>query len=124
MKRSLLILLFVSALMLALVGCGGSPKDTPADTAKETPAKAIIADERIVGAWEGKDGNVEFKDDGKVVLDDGTELPFAMPSSEQLEITFPAGPQKFGVKWEGDDRHGIVSKDSTDTATYWYDRKK
>jgi hypothetical protein len=124
MKRSLLILLFVFVLMFALVGCGGSKKDAPAKPAKEAPAKVIIVDKRIIGAWEGKDGNVEFKSDGNVVLDDGTQLPFAMPSSEQLKITFPGGTQVFTVKWKGDDKHGIVSKDSTDTTVYWYDRKK
>jgi hypothetical protein len=117
-----MILVLVSALLLSLVGCGGSKEDKTADTATETTGTVSIADDRIVGSWEGEDGKVEFKDDGTIVLDDGTAFPFSMPNSDALEIAFPDGPREYSVTWEGDDRHGVVSKDSTDTTPTWYDR--
>ena len=124
MKRTILILMLISALMLVLTGCGGSKEDSTVGTGQETTATVNIADDRIVGSWEGEDGTVEFKDDGTIVLDDGTAFPFTMPSSDTLEIAFPDGPREYTVTWEGDDRHGAVSKDGTETTPTWYDRAK
>jgi predicted small lipoprotein YifL len=124
MKRTVLLLLLATALVFALAGCGGSDEAPKTEAPAEVPEKTVIADDRIIGKWKGDDGNVEFKEDNTIVLDDGTSLPFNMPSSEELQIIGPGGTGEFTVTWEGDDRHGVASKDSTDTEITWYDRQK
>ncbi len=123
MKKTAWVIALVSALAFVLVGCGGSGEGDSTDVGPGNGGEVRIADERIIGEWTGEDGGVEFRADGMIVLADGTEYPFAMPSADRIDIEFPDGPRSYNVTWEGDDRHGVLASDSTTTTPTWYDRK-
>ena len=123
MRRTLWLTALVTMLVFALAGCGGS-EGTGGDPIGDSDQDATeIADERILGTWvSDEDGEVEFLETGIVVLEAG-EFPFAMRSSDRIDITFPGGTETYNVVWDGDDRHGVLGSASTTTTPTWYDRK-
>lgn len=107
---------------LFLTGCGSAtPEEGAGSSGNDTIVR--IADERILGQWTGDDGVVEFRADGTLVLDDGSEVPFAMPDSDRVDVEFAAGTRTFNITWDGDDRHGVLATDSTTTTPTWYVRR-
>jgi len=128
MRRTLWLTVLVTTLVFALValaGCGGSDQEGSEAGTNGGSGQAVpeIADERIIGTWVSEeDGEVEFLESGVVVLSAG-EFPFTMPSSDRIDITFPAGTETYNVVWDGDDRHGVLASTSTTTTPTWYDRK-
>lgn len=124
MKRTFLwcVLAAMLVAIVALSGCAGGSQGQAGGSGTEA-GDVRIADERIIGRWSGADGDVEFRADGVLVLDDGTEASFAMPNSGRIDVEFAAGSRSFNITWDGDDRHGVLATDSTTTTPTWYARK-